>query len=60
VRLIAQIIRIRANFSCYLVKKIRLGNAFEFSSQLFNEYCMSIEIDIEQPTSHVDTQNGLV
>jgi len=41
------------------LKKIRLDNAYEFSSQAFNDYCMSIEIDIEHPVAHVHTQNGL-
>lgn len=36
-RLLAQLIRIRAHFHDYLVKKIRLDNAAEFSSQAFNE-----------------------
>ncbi|WRX33960.1 Reverse transcriptase [Theobroma cacao] len=39
---------------------IRLDNAGEFTSQAFNEYCMSIEINVEQSVSHVHTQNGLV
>ncbi|KAK2376223.1 putative mitochondrial protein [Trifolium repens] len=58
-RLLAQLIRIRAHFPDYPVKKIRLDNAAEFSSQAFNEYCMSIGIDIEHPVAHVHTQNGL-
>jgi hypothetical protein len=58
-RLLAQLIRIRAHFPDYPVKKIRLDNAAEFSSQVFNEYCMSIGIDIEHPVAHVHTQNGL-
>jgi hypothetical protein len=58
-RLLAQLIRIRAHFPDYPVKKIRLDNASEFSSQAFNEYCMSIGIDIEHPVAHVHTQNGL-
>ncbi|KAK2436707.1 putative mitochondrial protein [Trifolium repens] len=58
-RLLAQLIRIRAHFPDYPVKKIRLDNAAEFSSQAFNDYCMSIGIDIEHPVAHVHTQNGL-
>ncbi|KAK2375011.1 hypothetical protein QL285_075932 [Trifolium repens] len=59
-RLLAQLIRIRAHFPDYPVKKIRLDNAAEFSSQAFNDYCMAIGIDIEHPVAHVHTQNGLV
>ena len=58
-RLLAQLIRIRVHFPDYLVKKIRLDNVAEFSSQSFNEYCMSIGFDIEHPVAHVHTQNGL-
>lgn len=58
-RLLAQLIRIRAYFPNYPVKKIRLDNAAEFSSQVFNEYCISIRIDIEHLLAHVHTQNGL-
>jgi len=36
-RLLAQVIRIRAHFPDYPVKKIRFDNAAEFSSQEFNE-----------------------
>lgn len=57
--MLAQLIRIRAHFLDYPVKKIRLDNDAEFSSQAFNEYCMSIGIDIEHPVAHVHTQNGL-
>jgi hypothetical protein len=39
-RLLAQLIRLRAHFPDYLVKKIRLDNAGEFTSQAFNDYCM--------------------
>jgi len=59
-RLLAQLIRIRAHFLDYPIKKIRLDNAVEFISQSFNEYCMSIGIDIEHPVAYVHTQNGLV
>ena len=59
VRLLAQLIRIRAHFTDYPVKKIHLDNASEFSSQGFNEYCISIGIDIKHLVGHVHTQNGL-
>lgn len=57
-RLLAQLIRIRAHFPDYPVKKICLDNVVEFSSQAFNEYCMSIGIYIEHPVAHVHTQSG--
>ena len=58
-RLLAQLIRLRAHFPDYPIKKIRLDNAGEFTSQTFNDYCMSIGIDVEHPVPHVHTQNGL-
>jgi Integrase core domain len=58
-RLLAQIIQLRANFPDYQIKSIRLDNAGEFTSQSFNDYCMSIGIKVEYPVAHVHTQNGL-
>ena len=59
-RLLTQLIRLRAQFPDYAIKKIRLNNANEFTSQTFNGYCMSIRIDVKHPVAHVHTQNGLV
>jgi len=58
-RLLAQIIRLRAQFSDYTIKKIRLDNAGEFTSQAFYDYCTSIGIIVEHPVAHTHTQNGL-
>ncbi|KAL0329128.1 UNVERIFIED_CONTAM: Copia protein, partial [Sesamum radiatum] len=58
-RLLAQLIRLQAHFPDYSIKKIRLDNAGEFTSQTFNDYCMSIGIDVEHPVAYVHTQNGL-
>ena len=58
-RLLAQLIRLRAHFPNYPIKKIHLDNAGEFTSHAFNEYCMSISIDVEHLVAHVHTQNGL-
>ena len=59
-RLLAQIIKLRAHFSDYPIKTIRLDNAGEFTSQTFNNFCMSIGINVEHSVAHVHTQNGLV
>jgi hypothetical protein len=59
-RLLAQIIRLRAQFPDYPIKKIPLDNASEFTSKAFDDYCMSIRIDVEHPIAHTHTQNGLV
>ena len=45
-RLLAQIIRLRAQFPDHPIKTIRLDNASEFPSQTFLDYCMSIGIDV--------------
>ena len=58
-RLLAQIIRLRAQFPDYSIKKIRMDNAGEFTSQAFDNYCMSIGIAVEHPVSHTHTQNEL-
>ncbi|MCF7184014.1 hypothetical protein L3H42_10985, partial [Corynebacterium sp. MC-13] len=58
-RLLAQLIRLRAHFPDYPIKKIRLDNAGEFTSYTYNDYCMSIGIDVEHPVAHVHTQNDL-
>jgi hypothetical protein len=59
VRLLAQIIKLRAQFLDNPIKTIRLDNAGEFTSNSFNEYCMSTGISVEHPIAHVYTQNGL-
>ncbi|GJZ86555.1 disease resistance CC-NBS-LRR class family protein [Tanacetum coccineum] len=58
-KFLAQIIKLRAHFSDYTVKRVRLGNAGEFTSQAFNDYCMSVGIVVEHQVAHVHTQNGL-
>ena len=58
-RLLAQIIRLRAQFSDYSIKTIRLDNAGEFTFQTFIDYYMSIWINIEHLVAHTHTQNGL-
>ena len=58
-KLLAQIINLRAHFSDYPIKTIRLDNDGEFISQTFNNFCMSIGINVEHSVAHVHTQNGL-
>ena len=57
-RLLAQIIKLRAHFPDYTIKRIRLDNAGEFSSKSFIKYCQSIGIVVENPVPHTHTQNG--
>ena len=46
-RLLTQIIRLKAQFLNYAIKTIRLDNAGEFTSQTFNDYCLSTGITVE-------------
>ncbi|KAM1346508.1 hypothetical protein ACFX2H_035546 [Malus domestica] len=55
-----KITKLRAQFPNYPIKSIRLDNAGEFTSQTFDDYCMTLGIDVEHPVPHVHTQNGLV
>ena len=58
-RLLAQIIRLKTQFPDYAIKTIRLDNAGEFTSQTFNDYCLSTGITFEHHVAHVHTQNDL-
>lgn len=59
-KLLAQIICLRAYHPDHPIKLILLDNAGDFISQTFDDYYISIRIDVEHPVSHVHTQNGLV
>ena len=54
-RLLAQIIRLRAQILDYPIRKFCLDNTSEFTSQVFNDYCMSNGIDVEHPVAHIHT-----
>lgn len=58
-RMLAQIIGLWAQFPDHPIKKIRLDNASEFTSHAFNDYYISIRIDVEHSVTHTQTQNGL-
>ena len=58
-RLLAQMIKLQAQFPNYLIKTIRLDNAGEFTSQTFINYYMSVGINIEHLVVHAHAQNGL-
>ena len=59
-RLLAQIIRLKAQFLDHPIKTICLDNAGEFFSQRFLDFCMLVGINVEYPVAHTHTQNGLV
>ena len=58
-KFLAQMIKLRAQFPDYTIKKIRSDNVGEFTSESFNNYCMSIGITVERRIPHMHTQNGL-
>ena len=58
--ILTQIIKLRTHLLDYPIKSIRLDNACEFTSQVFDDYCSSLGIVVEDPVPHVHTQNGLV
>jgi len=58
-RFIVQIIRLKIQFLDYAIKKARLDIVGKFTSQAFNDYCVSMGIDIERPVPHVHTQNDM-
>jgi hypothetical protein len=58
-KLLTQIIRLQAQFPDYIIKTIHFNNVGEFTSQAFNDYYISLGINIEHLIAHVHTQNGL-
>ena len=58
-KLVAQIIKLRANFPDSRIKSIRMDNAGEFTSKSFDDYCLALGIQVEHLVPHVHTQNGL-
>ncbi|KAM1736193.1 hypothetical protein ACFX12_014577 [Malus domestica] len=50
---LAQVIKLRAHHPDYPIKSIRLDNAGEFTSKTFDDYYMSVGVEVEH------TQNGL-
>ena len=54
-RLLAQIIRLQSHFPDYPIKKIHLNNVGEFISKAFDDYYMSVGIEVEHLIAHVHT-----
>ena len=59
-KMLIQIIRLRSQFPDFPIKSIGLDNAGEFTSRSFNDYCLTIGIDVEHYVAHTHTYNGLV
>ena len=58
-KLLAQVIKLRVHHPDYLIKSIRLDNVEEFTSKTFDDYCMSIGVEVEHLVPHVHTQKSL-
>lgn len=58
-RLLVQIIYLRAQFSDHSIKMIYVDNTVEYTSQAFDTYCMLIDIIVKYLVTHVHTQNSL-
>ena len=51
--------RLKAQFADYPIKTIRLDNVDEFTYKTFDDYCTSIDVDVEHLVPNVHVQNGL-
>ena len=58
-RLISQMIQLRASFPDHRIQSIRMDNAREFSSKVFDDYCMALGIKVEHSVPYAHTQNDL-
>jgi hypothetical protein len=54
-----QVIRLKANFFEHRLQSVRLDNATEFSSRIFNDYCIAQGTKVQHSMPHVHTQNDL-
>ena len=55
VKIIAQVIRLRAHHPEHQIQSIRMDNAAEFSSKTFNDYCMALGIQVQHSVPYVHT-----
>jgi hypothetical protein len=58
-KLIAQVIKLKAQYPEHQIQLIRMDNAAEFSFRAFNDYCKALEIQVQHSVPYVHTQNGL-
>ena len=54
-----QIIKLKEHYPGHRIQSIRMDNAAEFSSRVFNDYCMALGIQVQHSIPYVHTQNGL-
>ena len=58
-KIIAQVIKLKAQHLEHQIKSIRMDNAAKFSSCAFNDYCMALGIQVQHSVQYVHTQNRL-
>jgi hypothetical protein len=58
-RILANILKLRAQFPEYPIQAFRVDGAGEFTSQAFDDYCMAAGIDAQYPIPYVHFQNGI-
>jgi transposase InsO family protein len=58
-KIMAQVIKLKAQYLEHRIQSIRMDNATEFSSCAFNDYCMALGIQVSHSVPYVHTQNGL-
>ncbi|KAM2891374.1 hypothetical protein COP2_009681 [Malus domestica] len=58
-KLLAQVIKLRAHRYDYPIKSIQLDNAGEFTPKTFDDYYMSVRVEVEHPAPHAHTQNSM-
>ena len=45
-KIVAQVIKLKAQYREHQIRSIRMDNAAEFSSRAFNDYCMALGIQV--------------
>ena len=58
-KIMSQLIKLKAYYPNHRIKSIHMDNAAEFSSHVFNNYCMALEIQVQHLVPYIHTQNGL-
>jgi IS30 family transposase len=56
IKIMSQIIKLKANFPEHQIQTIRMDNAAEFTFQAFNNYCMALDIQIQHSVPYVHNQ----
>lgn len=59
-RLLAHILKLKAQFPESPIKTIRVDNAGEFTSKTFEDFCMTMGIETQYSVPHVNFQNRIV